>query len=666
MVLSVFFTVLSGIALIMSFLVFFLYFTGVIKHRNDRAFQGAYIMGMVLFFLADFFVLIPLYLFREGLSPYRGVVTALISALQEFTLDLDAEDILRSANGNILMHVYLSIFMVISPLMTVGAVLSLIKDFFSGVRLFFAKSRSYKNMYVFSSLNEESVTLAESIREYEKDRLYDMHEFISSKYTLRRKLRHNVMIIFAGVDLSSKDGSDLFDRLNEIDAVVFKKDMLSLKIFRDLKGTLYSGRYRTRRWFFMMDRKTDNNISDTLSLSRKYREYMENRNGNGDLSAVADIKMFVFSSSPDSEYVFDSEVKENLRLTDCSEDDFKNGKIIRINELRSLVYNRLYNCGRYLFLSDKKDGENGGYLSKNHISVQQRISAAVIGAGGYGKEMIKALPWFCHMNRSSVHTDVFDKSIEALHRLKFDFPALFDNDKNGVTKGSYQSYAIEIHPPVDIFSEAFDEAFEKAAPKDYILVSLGSDEMNISASMHIRMLCERMNIHPLIEAIVYDTKRAEALEEFGLADMAKDNRLLRKYDIRFIGDIESCYSYDNVLMPSLYDHAKSCHDLWAESKERKDLFYISEYCKRSSMAAAIRQKSRKELGYDDRQIGDNNLSNAELDHIGWWEWMLSEGFIYNEKRNDLAKQHDLMIPYDELFDEDKDKDRRLTGDQQEK
>ena len=43
--------------------------------------------------------------------------------------------------------------------------------------------------------------------------------------------------------------------------------------------------------------------------------------------------------------------------------------------------------------------------------------------------------------------------------------------------------------------------------------------------------------------------------------------------------------------------------------------------------------------------------------------MRSEGYIYNPIRNDLAKTHSKLIPFDALADEDKRKDSRVASKQ---
>ena len=49
-------------------------------------------------------------------------------------------------------------------------------------------------------------------------------------------------------------------------------------------------------------------------------------------------------------------------------------------------------------------------------------------------------------------------------------------------------------------------------------------------------------------------------------------------------------------------------------------------------------------------------SIARLEHRRWNAYMRSEGFCYSPRRNDLAKTHNLLIPFDKLTEDEKRKD----------
>ena len=116
-------------ALIGSIIVYVRFFTNGFRQHPSWPFQPAYIVGMGLFYIASWLILMPVYAYNTDLNRWQSIVTAFTSALQEFTIDMSAADVLTLADGNILLQIYLSIFIIISPILTVGALLSLLKDY---------------------------------------------------------------------------------------------------------------------------------------------------------------------------------------------------------------------------------------------------------------------------------------------------------------------------------------------------------------------------------------------------------------------------------------------------------------------------------------------------------------------------------------------------------
>ena len=77
----------------------------------------------------------PVYAYNTDLNKWQSIVTAFTSALQEFTINLGAGDILKMADGCFSLQIYLSLFLIVSPILTVGALLSLLKDYFAKIRM---------------------------------------------------------------------------------------------------------------------------------------------------------------------------------------------------------------------------------------------------------------------------------------------------------------------------------------------------------------------------------------------------------------------------------------------------------------------------------------------------------------------------------------------------
>ena len=64
-----------------------------------------------------------------------------------------------------------------------------------------------------------------------------------------------------------------------------------------------------------------------------------------------------------------------------------------------------------------------------------------------------------------------------------------------------------------------------------------------------------------------------------------------------------------------------------------------------------------EAGIDPKILEDNIELLAEAEHNGWMEQKRRNGWVYGEQRDDKKKIHNTLIPYKELREEDKEKDR---------
>ena len=118
-----------------------------------------------------------------------------------------------------------------------------------------------------------------------------------------------------------------------------------------------------------------------------------------------------------------------------------------------------------------------------------------------------------------------------------------------------------------------------------------------------------------------------------------------------------------------YCKAKEDEELTQEEIDRyREQFWEEEYNYRSSVAAAIAGKIRKELGVSGADKLDKERTEQEkariqpLEHRRWNAYMRSEGYVYGNPRNNLAKTHHDLIHYDDLPEEEKDKDGRVSSD----
>ena len=203
------------------------------------------------------------------------------------------------------------------------------------------------------------------------------------------------------------------------------------------------------------------------------------------------------------------------------------------------------------------------------------------------------------------------------------------------------------------------QMYRELGQVSHVFVALGEDSRNIRNAVTMRMLSERMGIHPTIQAIVQATGRKERLEK------VTDYRG-HAYDIRFLGDIESCYARDTMVDSQLYSEALRRHLKWGREHD----FWAYEFNFRSSVASAIHFEMRRRCGLPWAGKTEQELTPAErdalevLEHRRWNAYMRSEGYIYSgstdkASRNDLAKAHNDLVPFSWLSEEEKRKDSAI-------
>lgn len=446
--------------------------------------------------------------------------------------------------------------------------------------------------------------------------VYVFTDLNEASSTLAEDLRRNhsdAAIVFADVTDNGDDAYDeLYSRTRRIKAICFKKNVSSV--------SLRPHNIKAQITFFVIDRHEKDNIETALELSKKYE-------------ARPNTRMFVFSTNPESELLFTS------ASNDCL-------KVRRINTARSLINRTLYENGERFF-------KHALPVSKN----EKRISAVIVGLGTRGREMLKALAWFCQMDGYSVIIDAFDSDPLAEKKMAAMCPELLSPDYNGVSVPGESEYLIRIHPGMDVSSSDFIDEINKLTGTTYVLVSLGSDEKNIRTAADLRMRFERIGAKPDIDAIVFSTASSNALSNV-------KNYRGQSYDVNFIGDIGTSYSERVIIDSELETEALARHLKWG----CEDEFWRYEYNYNSSVASAIHMKARIACGIPGAEKNEADLTEEEADlierieHRRWNAYMRSEGYVYSgshekSSRNDLGKMHHDLVDFASLDEAEKRKDR---------
>lgn len=425
----------------------------------------------------------------------------------------------------------------------------------------------------------------------------------------------NAAIVFTDVFEGAEERIyELMDQARNLGAICFKKDILvvDFKKHAENKSIL----------FFAIGNNETENLNQSLKLIENYR----NRDNT---------HIYIFSTKTESELLLTSVDKGKI-------------KVRRINEVQSLVNRILYERGEIIFDSAREDAGRG-----------KCISAIVVGMGNHGTEMIKALTWYGQMDGYRLEINAFDKDSLAKEKFAALAPELMSSDYNGVYVKGEAQYEISIHPGVDVLTISFADKIAQITNATYVFVALGNDDVNINTAVNLRMYFERMKIHPVIQAVVYNSQQKKALENI-------KNYRGQAYDIEFVGDIESSYTGDVIMDSELEDDALKRHLKWGKEEE----FWTYEYNYRSSMASAIHMKARVKCEIPGAAKKEEELTAEErniieaLEHRRWNAYMRSEGYVYSgskekSSRNDLAKMHHDLIDFSSLTEEEKRKDSKV-------
>lgn len=554
--------------------------------------------------LASIVMFVPIYLENFRSSDCGIFETALISihnTIRLFVVDGEFDFITSNIPSGVpewASNIYVALFAVLfvaAPILTFGFVLSFFKNVSAFRKCFLHRS---SDVYVFSELNSKSIALAES---------------------LHGKKGENRFMVFTDVfENDNEKDYELIERTKKIGAACFKKDITTVDFTRHGK--------KGKVVFLVIGEDQSENIVQVLKLYEKYKNKKK-------------AEILFFSTQKESE----------LYLTntyDDSDDRAEDGiKIRRINDVQSLIYHNLYESGYGNIFCSALPDENSGL---------KQINAVVVGMGLHGTEMTKALTWLCQMDGYRVRIDSLDKDEKAEEKFTSQCPELMSFSDNNIPGES--KYSLHIHSKMDVETVSFDRFVSGLTKTTYVFVALGNDEKNLEISVKLRSLFERMKINPIIQTVIYNPDMKNLLT--GIKNFKK-----QEYDIDFIGDVESSYSEDVILNSSVEKEALNRHLEWGKEKD----FWRYDYNYRSSVASAIHRKMKilckvPGIEKDKKNRTPEELRNLRiLEHIRWNAYMRSEGYIYGgtiEKtgRNDLAKTHNCLVPFDELPLNEQEKD----------
>ncbi len=574
----------------------------------------------------------------EGLSHgFNAVMGALHGSLAFFLLeggvDQEVQEYIASAISSEVWRdvhfVFGRTMSVLAPLLTFGFILTFFRNLLNHIsyriKVFFLHPR----VHVFSELNERSLALARSIdREHNYRKKPDGTKTRKIFFLFRRDI-----IVFTDVfEKNEEEHSDLFDKAHELGAIVFKKDIASIRFFKK------------NHHFYLISEKESEELRHAESIIDRYSQYKYPEGGDYFLYsrrrvALLTLKLWANSfkravlslvhakedgekkKTPD---VLTDKIKETheciqkiletrrtgkFKRMDAKVYIFSNGsrgksfldsydnntvksmelKVVRVNDIRALIYDDLDKNGMALFENAKGIGET------------RVINAVIVGLGMYGLEMLKSLLWYCQLPGYKINIKAFDENADIVSRFNVMCPSI-NLEQDTVVEGDMQ-YSVGISC-AKVGTKEFKEAILECKDTTFVFVCLGDDGVNISTSVDIRSWLEQEGKRPSIKTVVYNS---------GLKSRMTSNPD-DKHNIEIIGDVDGFYSSETVINSALSVDALEVHKRWNGNNCNPNSLYMSEYGYYSSLANALHRRLRAAiLTYGDRVSAEYESIDAVKD-----------------------------------------------------
>ena len=496
-------------------------------------------------------------------NKFQTALGALQHTIRVFTFDDGYSELVSRISGwaeyeRAIYERCAAVLYVFAPITTITFVLTFVKNLVSHVRYIFHRLVVWQDIHVFSELNDKTLALANSFIE-EKTSSPAKNKLIK---WICRGFKYMVMrptIIFTDVtDKTTEENAELVVMAREMGAILFRKDLESIRC-----GKWHIRKNRLN--FYLISEDEEEKIRHAAHVIEEY----------GKVSA----RLYLFSDTTEAKCFIESYgdgEKAKMRM-----------EVIRVNDIRALIYHDLDVNGIKLFETAQDIGDGN-----------REINAVIVGLGKYGTEMLKALLWYCAIPGFKINIKAFDEKKEVCERVANMFPSLevyldgsrISEDKICSKEGFYK---IEVEH-ITASTKSFYDRIGKNTT--FVFVCLGSDELNLTSAIEMRVALSRKGCNnAIVKTVVYDSdvKRRICRNNDGdLYEMEKD------HGVRVIGDINSFYSHDIVISrDTLIGRGFEVHTTWetAVGTVAKNNFYMNDYNFFSSVAKALHISLRKKI-----------------------------------------------------------------------
>ena len=613
-------------------------------------------------FFSSVFMLLPTEWIKEGQnvsSPFLyRFLSSLIVSIKILAGNPDLLQIERIALSGWQRIVYIAInyiYYIIAPFLTSSLILSFIGDTLDKIRYFLTFS---KKICVFSELNKNSVTLAESI------------------------VNENKMstVVFCN---TKNVNNDMTERARKLGGIMLYNDCYALLPFRKRMSSYE---------LYLISENKDKNVRDAEAAIKCKHE----------MSGIQ-FKTIAFTQDNISISNLESLLnnKDN-KLEETQSDNSELFKMVFVDELTLFCNSLVYDYPLYFELM------NPDYASINEKS--DLISVIIAGCGEWGMHMLKTVLYNGQIPDIKLKIRVYDKQASHQEQLFFakcpQIAKLLQEKDSGV-----DLRFVDTDAWTDDFYTKIEE--EKNTDANYVCIATDDDRLNIDLAERLYRFLRIKNNFKYTPPIFARVKNDEITNK-----MTGNNKTyLDERRIMLFGTASSFYSETTLFNTRLellalgvqliYDSDKTGETLLSKCNRRSDKyikainsFYNSEYSRRSSMAAALHigtkifhcLKSHKYIVTDENgktMSVEKAMENKEIrekllqiyrefideakgnkdgmravmknEHDRWNFFMATEGYrsstiddikayypISDKHKDELSKSHPCIIPFDEL------------------
>lgn len=470
----------------------------------------------------------------QALSWGEEIFNSIVHALQSFSMDEDYTEYIINGkammreifgDGTILQNVYglyASVLNFVAPVVGGAIIFEILASVFPRIKLRICHLAVWRDKYYFSKLNEGSLVLAKSV-------------WLETKSFLKKPV---IVFCDAYIDSDDERSTEMLQEAKLIGGICVNDDLSHVK-----KNKLGA------RKFFIIDENEPVNLQTLTSLSNiANNKYLKNA------------EIFLFTT--DDAYI---QVEKSVRDKLEKDYGFTNDELpafIPVDSYRNLVSNLLVDIPLYEPLIGREKNADG----------TQDLNVTILGTGHIGTEMFLSTYWFGQILNCNLKINVLSQETEEEFWSKIDYvnpeikhttiendPCLLINRKGDMSP----VYCKVKYRQCDVKSSKFIELLtnEKKGilDTDYFLVSIGSDEDNISVANTIREYIGQYHLskstldRTVVAYVVYNSELQDALNRKKRHCFFND-----KTDVYTcaIGSYREVYSVRNVFMTE--------HDLTAQ------------------------------------------------------------------------------------------------------